>query len=283
MCNNCHQYFYKLSNFFLVLTILLSLYFLILYSSLYDDLDNSNKSLTNFFDEAINNLNYSEINISLLNSEDIIESNSDLNLTVEDLIFEKVSNKSDEFKKECDIFKGCFKATLAFTILNLLFDILMIITLNCNTIDYLKCPNFVCDCCYHIYIRSIQCAAKIWDSCSPLFMQFVFFLINIILIAIDLFVQRDKIKDLGLDFFEIINCDNCKNNYDFFDDLEKFNKYVYIYFIIILLFEALTFFYFFHFCCIVKVVLNKMRIAKEKEKEVQVKPCENNYSNKNIK
>ena len=118
MCNNCHQYFYKLSNFFLVLTILLSLYFLILYLSLYDDLDNSNKSLTNFFDEAINNLNYSEINISLLNSEDIIESDSDLNLTVEDLIFEKVSNKSDEFKKECDIFKGCFKATLAFTILN---------------------------------------------------------------------------------------------------------------------------------------------------------------------
>ena len=274
---NClERNYFSISNVLLVLVAVLSLYFLILPSShMFGALNDSKKNLTEFFDETIDNLNYLEIKTNMPNSEERIESNSDLNLTEDDLIFEKLSEKSKEFKKEWNLFKTCFYITFAFMIINLLYDIITLITsCDCDNCECPQCLKCLCCYCYAIYLRVQIFTIKRQFDTSPLFVQFIFFLITIIFIAVYLFIQHDKIKNSCKEFFESINYIDFENNNVFFEDLDKYKKYVNTYFIILCIFEVIIIFYFILFCCSVKKNLQKRGENRAKEKEEQVKPFE---------
>ena len=188
-------------------------------------LSDSRNNLTEFFKEKINDLNNSGINISQYNLEEIIEQNSDFNLTNDELRFEIISKNYKEFIKEWDLFETCFYATFAFMMINLIYDTIMIIALNHVKFECLKrsqCLEFLCCFCYCIYLELSLCAMNTFFNASPLFFQFILFLANIFLIIAYLYSQHDKIKDTVKQFLENINCIFCENSYYFFEDLDKY-------------------------------------------------------------
>jgi len=283
MCKIFTLYKESITYTFLVIDALLALYFLILPSShMFNHVYDSQKNITKFIDESVSYLNNTEtgIDISQLNYEDIIELNPDSNLTVYELISKASSEMSQDIKSKWKTFKYCFIFTFVAMIINLFFDIIIFILSKWGIIDWPDWISYLCCCCCHIYNYILKLVIKAWKNCSNLFIQFLFFFISIILISFDIFYQNDEIKSSVEKFFDFINYNNYEENFNFFDDLDKYKNYIFIYFIILCIFEVLSFIFIIFHCCKFGCC-KKRKEDSDSNKDVVISTYNNNYNNNN--
>lgn len=283
MCKIFVKYNQSITHTLLVIDALLALYFLILPSShMFNHVYDSRKNITKFIDESISYLNDTEtgIDISQFNYEDIIELKSGSNLTVYELIFEAISEMSEDFKSNWSTFKYCFIFTFVAMIINLFFDIVTFIISIWGTNDWPDWIRHLCCCCYCIWVDIMTCAVKAEVNCSPLFIQFMFFFISIILISIEIFYLNDEIKSSAEKFFDFTKYINYEENFNFFGDLDKYKNYILIYFIILCIFEFLSFIFIICHCRVLGRC-KKRKKESDSNKDVVISAYYNNNDNNN--
>ena len=166
-------------------------------------------------------------------------------------------------------------------IINLFFDIIILIIAIWGINDWPNWLRCLCCCCFCIYADILKCVAKAEVNCSNLFIQFLFFFISIILISLEIFYQNDEIKSSVEKFFDFINYNNYEETFNYLDDLDKYKNYIFIYFIILCIFEVLCFIFILFHCCLVGCC-KKRKKESDSNKDVVISTYNNNnYNNKN--